>query len=86
MAARAAPSKRPAVCGVSSFMARPMAGIPVTPWSASSATVRDTMALAGERVQKMLGDYQAPHLDEGIREGLESYVANKKASMPDAFL
>jgi trimethylamine---corrinoid protein Co-methyltransferase len=47
---------------------------------------RDTMALAGERVQKMLADYQAPHLDQGIREGLEEYVANKKASMPDAFL
>jgi trimethylamine--corrinoid protein Co-methyltransferase len=44
------------------------------------------MALAGERVQKMLADYQAPHLDESIREGLEGYVARKKDSMPDAFL
>jgi trimethylamine--corrinoid protein Co-methyltransferase len=44
------------------------------------------MALAGERVEKMLADYQQPHLDEGIREGLEAYVAKKKESMPDAFM
>jgi trimethylamine--corrinoid protein Co-methyltransferase len=34
----------------------------------------------------MLGDYQAPDLDPGIRESLDDYVARKKASMPDAFI
>mgnify|MGYP002143183175 FL=1 len=47
---------------------------------------RDTMQLASERVKKQLADYQQPHLDEGIREGLEAYVAKKKESMPDAFM
>lgn len=47
---------------------------------------RDTQALAGERVTKMLGDYQAPNLDAGIRESLEAYVARRKSEMPDAFI
>ena len=47
---------------------------------------RDTQALAGERVTKMLGDYQAPSLDAGIRESLEAYVARRKSEMPDAFI
>jgi trimethylamine---corrinoid protein Co-methyltransferase len=57
---------------------------PYETWAEEGA--RDTMALAGERVQKMLADYQPPHLDEGIKDGLEAYVAERKASMPDAFL
>jgi trimethylamine--corrinoid protein Co-methyltransferase len=47
---------------------------------------RDTQALAGERVTKSLGDYQAPALDAGIRESLEDYVARRKSEMPDAFI
>jgi len=47
---------------------------------------RDTMALASARVEKLLADYVAPEIDAGIREGLEEYVVNKKASMPDAFV
>jgi trimethylamine--corrinoid protein Co-methyltransferase len=47
---------------------------------------RDTETLASIRVGKMLGDYQAPALDEGIRESIDDYVARKKASMPDAFI
>lgn len=47
---------------------------------------RDTATLAGERVNKMLGDYQAPALDAGIRESLEAYVARRKSEMPDAFI
>jgi trimethylamine---corrinoid protein Co-methyltransferase len=47
---------------------------------------RDTMALATERVQRMLDTYQQPPLDPGIHEGLTDYVARKKASMPDAFM
>jgi trimethylamine--corrinoid protein Co-methyltransferase len=34
----------------------------------------------------MLGDYQAPALDEGTAEALQDYVARKKASVPDAFI
>ena len=46
---------------------------------------RDTMALASARVQKMLGDYVQPSIDPEIAEALAAYVAQKKASMPDAF-
>ena len=57
---------------------------PFETWDEEGA--RDTQALATIRVQKMLGDYQQPALDEGIRDSLTDYVARKKASMPDAFL
>jgi trimethylamine--corrinoid protein Co-methyltransferase len=46
---------------------------------------RDTVALASAKVARMLGEYQAPPIDPGIAEGLASYVARKKASVPDAF-
>ena len=57
---------------------------PFETWDEEGA--RDTQALAGVRVKKMLGDYQAPALDEAKREELDEYVARKKASMPDAFM
>ena len=57
---------------------------PFETWDEEGA--RDTQALASVRVRKMLGDYQQPALDEGIRDALTDYVARKKASMPDAFL
>lgn len=57
---------------------------PFETWDEEGA--RDTQALASVRVRKMLGDYQQPALDDGIREALQDYVARKKASMPDAFL
>jgi trimethylamine--corrinoid protein Co-methyltransferase len=57
---------------------------PFETWEEEGA--RDTQALASIRVQKMLGDYQQPTLDEGIAESLHDYVARKKASMPDAFM
>ncbi len=46
---------------------------------------RDTMTLASARVKKMLADYVPPELDPAIEEALNAYVAQKKASMPDAF-
>ena len=46
---------------------------------------RDTIQLASLKVEKLLSDYQAPELDPSIREALDAYVAQKKASMPDAF-
>lgn len=46
---------------------------------------RDTMTLANTRMKQMLSNYQQPALDPAIAEALEAYVADKKASMPDAF-
>jgi len=47
---------------------------------------RDTVALASERVKKLLADYQKPAIEAGVEEALAEYVAKKKASMPDAFM
>lgn len=47
---------------------------------------RDTYALATNRVEKLLNDYQQPALDPAIKQALDEYVAEKKASMPDAFM
>jgi len=57
---------------------------PFETWDEEGA--RDTETLAAARVKKLLGDYQAPALDEGIREALDEYVARKKAAEPDAFM
>lgn len=46
---------------------------------------RDTQTLASIKVKKLLSDYQQPALDPAINEALAAYVAEKKASMPDAF-
>ena len=47
---------------------------------------RDTMQLANERVKKMLNDYVQPELDVAKTEALEAFVAQRKASEPDAFI
>ncbi|EBA17764.1 trimethylamine methyltransferase family protein [Roseobacter sp. SK209-2-6] len=47
---------------------------------------RDTYALATNRVEYLLANYQQPALDPAINEALHSYVAEKKASMPDSFM
>ena len=57
---------------------------PFETWEEEGA--RDTETLAGDRVRKLLGDYQQPQLDPAIAESLSDYVARKKASVPDAFL
>ncbi len=46
---------------------------------------RDTVQLASAKVARMLGEYEAPALDPGIRQALDEYVAKKKAAAPDAF-
>ena len=56
---------------------------PFETWEEEGA--RDTMQLAKERVEKLLGDYQQPEMDPGIAQGLADYIATKKESMPDAF-
>jgi trimethylamine--corrinoid protein Co-methyltransferase len=45
----------------------------------------DSMQLANVRMRRMLAEYEAPPLDEGIREGLHDFVARRKASEKDAF-
>ncbi len=56
---------------------------PFEQWSEEGA--RDTVQLASERVKKMLDNYHKPAIDPAIDEALQAYIANKKASMPDAF-
>ncbi|MFW8593002.1 trimethylamine methyltransferase family protein [Cribrihabitans neustonicus] len=57
---------------------------PFETWEEEGA--RDTYALATNRVDHLLATYQQPELDLGIKQALEEYVVNKKASMPDAFM
>ncbi|MCA0203938.1 MAG: trimethylamine methyltransferase family protein [Proteobacteria bacterium] len=56
---------------------------PYETWEEEGA--RDSATLANQRVKKLLRDFQAPALDPAIAEALESYVAQRKASEPDAF-
>ena len=57
---------------------------PFETWDEEGA--RDTVQLARERVAKLLADYQQPQLDPGVHEGLNAFVAKRKAEMPDAFV
>ncbi|MGZ9812402.1 trimethylamine methyltransferase family protein [Pseudoroseicyclus sp. H15] len=56
---------------------------PFETWEEDGA--RSTETLAAVRVEKLLGQYVAPPMDQGIADGLRAYVDEKKASMPDAF-
>lgn len=56
---------------------------PFETWSEEGC--KDTMALANARMKTLLGAYQQPPLDPAIAEALAKYVADKKASTPDAF-
>ena len=57
---------------------------PFETWHEEGA--RDTQTLASIRVQRMVDTYQQPTLDPEIEARLRAYVAEKKASMPDAFM
>ncbi|WP_397543395.1 trimethylamine methyltransferase family protein [Roseovarius salis] len=46
---------------------------------------RDTVSIANAKMRQMLDNYQQPPIDPGVAAALEAYVAEKKASMPDAF-
>ncbi|MEM8795967.1 MAG: trimethylamine methyltransferase family protein [Pseudomonadota bacterium] len=35
--------------------------------------------------QRMLDEYEAPVIDEGVNDGLKDFIARRKESMPDAF-
>jgi trimethylamine--corrinoid protein Co-methyltransferase len=47
---------------------------------------RTTAEIASAKVEKMLADYQQPHLDPVTDEALRTYMAERKAAMPDAFI
>jgi trimethylamine---corrinoid protein Co-methyltransferase len=56
---------------------------PFETWSEDGG--RDSAELANARLRRMLSDYEAPPLDEAVTEALEAFVAERKASEPDAF-
>ena len=57
---------------------------PFETWEEEGA--RDTATLASVRVRQLLDNYRQPSLDPAIAEALETYMEEKKASMPDAFM
>ena len=57
---------------------------PFETWDEEGA--RDTATLAARKVDKMLGEYQAPDLDPAKAEELADYVARKKAAEADSFM
>jgi trimethylamine---corrinoid protein Co-methyltransferase len=57
---------------------------PFETWEEDGA--KDTQALASDRVARMLATYEQPPLDPQILAALQAYVAEKKDSMPDAFM
>ena len=57
---------------------------PFETWDEEGA--RDTMLLAAQRMEKLMENYQKPELDPAIAEALETYVVQKKASVPDSFV
>lgn len=46
---------------------------------------KDTMTLANEKVERMLSEYTQPAIDPAVDEALKAYIAERKASEPDAF-
>ena len=52
-------------------------------WEAEGA--KDTAQRANQLWKRWLSDYEEPPLDPGIDEALMAFIAEKKASMPDAF-
>lgn len=57
---------------------------PFETWEEEGA--RDTQTLATARVKYLLENYRQPPIDPEIKAKLEKFVADKKASMPDAFI
>jgi trimethylamine--corrinoid protein Co-methyltransferase len=57
---------------------------PFETWDDEGA--RDTQALAKERVAFLLANYQQPGMDPATAQALADFVAEKKASVPDAFV
>ncbi|MEX5728997.1 trimethylamine--corrinoid protein Co-methyltransferase [Rhodovulum iodosum] len=57
---------------------------PFETWDEEGA--RSTAMLASERAAKLLAQYQPPPLDPALTEALTAFVAERKASLPDAFV
>jgi trimethylamine--corrinoid protein Co-methyltransferase len=45
---------------------------------------RDAHVRASGLVKKMLGEYEAPTIDQGVDESIRDYIAQRKASFPDS--
>jgi len=56
---------------------------PFEAWSEDGGP--DSVTLANQRMRKMLAEYQRPAIDPGVEEALRAFVAERKASEPDAF-
>ena len=56
---------------------------PFETWTENGSLTADQRATA--RWKQMLADYRAPPMDDGIRAALADFVAQRKASMPDAW-
>ncbi|MEM8870731.1 MAG: trimethylamine methyltransferase family protein [Pseudomonadota bacterium] len=56
---------------------------PFETWSDEGA--RDSQSLAAARLRTLLDTYEAPAMDPAVREALDAFVTQRKASMPDAF-
>ena len=57
---------------------------PFETWDEEGA--RDTTLLAAQRIEKMMENYQKPEMEQATAEALETYVAQKKESVPDSFV
>lgn len=57
---------------------------PFETWSDEGS--KDTMQLAHERVERMMSEYTQPPIDPAVDEALQAFVAQRKASEPDAFV
>ena len=57
---------------------------PFETWEDEGA--RDTQELARLRVERMLGNYQQPAMDQSVREALDAFVAQRKLAEPDSFM
>ena len=56
---------------------------PFEKWEAAGS--RDAAWRANQRWKQVLAEYEAPPLDEAIDEALQSFMAKRKESMPDAW-
>jgi trimethylamine--corrinoid protein Co-methyltransferase len=56
---------------------------PFEKWQAAGS--EDAALRANRRWKKLLAEYQAPPIDEGVDEALRDFMDRKKAAMADAW-
>ncbi|TAG15389.1 MAG: trimethylamine methyltransferase, partial [Rhodobacterales bacterium] len=56
---------------------------PFEKWEAAGST--DASTRANALWKKRLAEFEAPPLDQGIRDGLQDYVARRKGETADAW-